>query len=774
MMSFARMPHTIFRTLPVLAILLAVVSPSVASAATSTWTGGGGNNSWSPQANWGTSTLPTTTGTYSLQFGGTTRTATINNIGTVSVNSLSFTNTGGTGQNSFFQISSGTVVLNNASIVTTTATGGVFTNNSNGDTISSAMTLSGTSTFTTADLHNLSLLGTMSGSGAVIFAQATPGATDYVYLGGTNTYSGGTVIQGGYVQTGARTGFPTSTNSAFGSGSVTIRDTGTLLVRNNSVITNDITVSGTGANGSAVMGSFSTAGSTAEVQGPMTLAGSVQFATASSAAADNASKLVLSGPIDLGANTLTLRSGVRSGETTGLLIQVTGTVSGSGGVVVNGTAGGSRVLMSGNNSYSGGTTISTGVLAVGSSTALGTGFLAITPSGTGDFDLSGQALQVGALSGNSSAVIRSSTSGNASLTTTSTSNSTYAGTIQNGSGSAVVGLTKAGSGILTLSGSNSNTGRTDVNGGVLALGSASALAGGGVITFGGGTLQYSANNTQDYSSRITTSGSAIAIDTNGQTVTFAAAIDSSNTGGLMKQGAGTLFLNGVNTYTGNTDIVSGTLGGNGTIAGLVSVGTNAFISPGSAAGTTGVLSVRSLDLNLGGTALMSISGTGAGLYDQIAALGSVELNGALNIQFAQNDFQSADFWQLFSSGSGASGFSGHLGSVTATGAYGELSFSYLGSGEWKATGGLLAVDESLLFYENNSHALGETFLAGQLVLVPEPSTFVIAGIGIVVAGWQSLSRRPRLALLRQHTIPAARRPSPPTRSSKRSMRGSNW
>ena len=515
MMSFARMPRTIFRTLPVLAILLAVVSPSVASAATSTWTGGG-NNSWSPQANWGTSTLPTTTGTYSLQFGGATRTNTSNNIGTISVNSLSFTNTGGTGQNSFFQISSGTLAFHNSSIVTTTATAGVFTNNSNGDTISSAMTLSGTSTFTTADLHNLSLLGTMSGSGAVIFAQATPGATDYVYLGGTNTYSGGT-------------------------------------------------------------------------------------------------------------------------------------------------------------------TISTGVLAVGSSTALGTGFLSITPSGTGDLDLSGQALQVGDLSGNSTAV----------------------------------------------------------------------------ITFGGGTLQYSASNTQDYSSRITTSGSAIAIDTNGQTVPFAAAIDSSNTGGLMKQGAGTLFLNGVNTYTGNTGIVSGTLGGNGTIAGLVSVGTNAFISPGSAAGTTGVLSVRGLDLNLGGTALMSISGTGAGLYDQIAALGSVELNGALNIQFTQNDFQSADFWQLFSSGSGASGFSGHLGSVTATGAYGELSFSYLGSGEWKATGGLLAVDESLFFYENNSHALGETFLAGQLVLVPEPSTFVIAGLGMVVAGWQSLSHRPRLALLRQHTIPAA-------------------
>jgi len=739
--------RTISRTIPLLAILLAVATASVASAATSTWTGGGFNNSWSPQANWGTSTLPTTSGTYSLQFSGTTRTSTVNNIGTVSVNSLSFTNNGGTGQNAFFTLTGGTLAFNNASIVTTAATGGVFTNNSNGDTISSAMAMTGTSTFTTADLHNLSLLGNMSGSGAVVYSESNPNTTDYVYIGGTNSYSGGTVIQGGAVQTGARTPGTAFNNNAFGSGSVTIRDTGTLLVRNNSVVTNAITVSGTGQAGSAVIGSFGTAGSTAEIQGPITLAGDSQFLTASTAAADTTSKLLLSGPIDLGANTLTLRSGVRSGETIGMLIQATGSVSGSGGVLIDGVAGGSRVLMSGNNSYSGGTTISTGTLAVGSSRALGTGSLAITPSSTGVLDLNGQALQVGALSGNSTAIVRSSVGGAASLTTSSTSNSTYAGTIQDGSG--VVGLTKAGSGIFTLTGSNSNTGRTNVNGGVLALGNANALAGGGNITFGGGTLQYSASNTQDYSSRIKTSGSAVSIDTNGQNVTFASVIDSSNTGGLRKSGAGTLFVNGVNTYTGNTVVEAGTLGGNGTIAGLVTVGTNAFISPGSAANTTGVLSVGGLDLQSGGTASMEISGTGAGLYDQIASLGSVALNGALSVSFTQNGFQAADFWQLFSSASGAAGFSGHLGSVSATGAYGTLSFSYLGSGEWKATGGLLAADQSLSFYEDNSHASHGKFLAGQLVLVPEPSTYIIAGIGIVVVGWQSLIRRRKLALLRQ-------------------------
>ena len=736
------MPRTILRTISGLAILLAVMSGSVASAATSTWTGGGFNNSWSPQANWGTSTLPTTSGTYSLQFSGTTRTNTVNNIGTISVNSLVFTNTGGTGQNAFFTITGGTLAFDNSSIVTTTATNGVFTNNSNGDTISSAMTLSGTSYFTTANLHNLTLLGNMSGSGAVVYAESNANTTDYVYVGGSNSYSGGTVIEGGAVQTGARTPGTAFNNSAFGSGSVTIRDSGTLLVRNNSVVTNAMTISGTGQAGSSVIGSFGTAGSTADIQGPITLASSVQFSTASSAATDTTSKLLLSGPIDLGANTLTLRSGVRSGQTTGLLIDVTGTVSGSGGVAIDGAVGGSRVLMRGNNSYSGGTTISTGTLQVDSNSALGTGFLAITPSGTGVLDLNGKALQVGALSGNSTAIIESN-SGAASLTTSATSNTTYAGTIRDGSGT--VGLTKAGSGIFTLSGSNSNTGRTNVNGGVLALGNANALAGGGTITFGGGTLQYSASNTQDYSSRIKTSGSAISIDTNSQNVTFASVIDSSNTGGLTKQGAGTLFVNGVNTYTGDTVVEAGTLGGNGTIAGLVTVGTGAFISPGSAANTTGVLSVGSLDLTPGGAAVMAISGTGASSYDQIVASSLVNFsNGILNINFTQGGFQNYDFWQLLS----GSSFSGDLSQVNLSGSYAG-TFVNLLNGEWKAD---LGGGQSLSFYENNSHSSGGKFLAGQLVLVPEPSTFVIAGIGIVVAGWQSLIRRRRLALLRQALI----------------------
>lgn len=48
----------------------------------------------------------------------------------------------------------------------------------------------------------------------------------------------------------------------------------------------------------------------------------------------------------------------------------------------------------------------------------------------------------------------------------------------------------------------------------------------------------------------------------------------------------------------------------------------------------------------------------------------------------------------------------------------------------------------LLFFEQNSNPY---VLAGQLVLVPEPSTIVIAGIGLLVLGWRRLLSTPVFA-----------------------------
>lgn len=121
------------------------------------------------------------------------------------------------------------------------------------------------------------------------------------------------------------------------------------------------------------------------------------------------------------------------------------------------------------------------------------------------------------------------------------------------------GLVKTGAGTLTLSGANTYSGGTAINAGTLALASSGALGNSGTISFGGGTLQFSAANTTDYSARFSSAANQVyAFDTNGQSVTLASALTSSG-GTLTKTGAGTLTLSGANTYTGGTTIVGGTL-----------------------------------------------------------------------------------------------------------------------------------------------------------------------------------------------------------------------
>ncbi|MCX6878074.1 MAG: autotransporter-associated beta strand repeat-containing protein [Verrucomicrobia bacterium] len=120
-------------------------------------------------------------------------------------------------------------------------------------------------------------------------------------------------------------------------------------------------------------------------------------------------------------------------------------------------------------------------------------------------------------------------------------------------------IAKDGVGTAVINGAGNYATTTAINGGTLQVGVAGALGNGGNVTFGGGTLQYGTGITTDLSSRIKNSTAAVAIDDNGQTITFAGALDSSNTGGLTKSGSGTLTLTASNTYTGATTINAGTL-----------------------------------------------------------------------------------------------------------------------------------------------------------------------------------------------------------------------
>ncbi|MEY4245511.1 MAG: hypothetical protein RLZZ245_3096 [Verrucomicrobiota bacterium] len=146
------------------------------------------------------------------------------------------------------------------------------------------------------------------------------------------------------------------------------------------------------------------------------------------------------------------------------------------------------------------------------------------------------------------------------------------------------GITKQGAGVLTLNAANTYSGGTIITAGTLALGNAGALGSTGTITMNGGTLRFSATNTGDYSSRILLADAKTAtIDTNGQNVTFASALQvgTLKTATLSKSGTGTLTLGAANTHTGGTSIA----GSSGVVSAI-------RISNGSALGT-GTLTIGS-------------------------------------------------------------------------------------------------------------------------------------------------------------------------------------
>jgi autotransporter-associated beta strand protein len=133
-----------------------------------------------------------------------------------------------------------------------------------------------------------------------------------------------------------------------------------------------------------------------------------------------------------------------------------------------------------------------------------------------------------------------------------------------------------------------------------------------------------------------------------QTITVESVI-SGGSGGVVKQGLGTLVLNADNTYTGGTDVEQGMLvvdgslaggpvavadgamlGGNGTIGGAVTVDDGGAVSGGA---SIGLLSVDS-DLDVQGTLLAELGGTDPGTgYDQIHVTGEATIGGTVDVDF---------------------------------------------------------------------------------------------------------------------------------------------
>lgn len=134
-------------------------------------------------------------------------------------------------------------------------------------------------------------------------------------------------------------------------------------------------------------------------------------------------------------------------------------------------------------------------------------------------------------------------------------------------------LTKAGDGVLALTGTNTYSGTTTVNEGLIRFQTGANLGTGRIVLDGGG-LQWASGNTTDISARLDALGTRGAVlDTNGNAITLATGMNGDG-GQLVKRGDGTLTLTGNSTHTGTTwieqgDLVLGNGGTSGNLTGNI-------------------------------------------------------------------------------------------------------------------------------------------------------------------------------------------------------------
>ena len=409
---------------------------------------------------------------------------------------------------------------------------------------------------------------------------------------------------------------------------------------------------------------------------PLVLAGTAYTITNKSTTASDLLNFTGSITGTTGASTLTL-----GGTTTGGVNTISGAIGNGGATSLAVAVGSGKWALSGNNTMSGGVTVSiNSTLDIMSANALGTGVFKLNNGST--FDNTGTGPIT--LAGISGVTIANAFTfqgtndlnlGSAAVTVTGAGIWTINGgsLIMGGPISGSVAVTKAGTGTLVLGGAtgSSFTGSLTLTGGAIDLNNAAAL-GTGSFNLTSGTI----DNTSGSAITLSTTGNetwgaftfggtndlnlnsaAVALNSGGATVT----INNSGTltvggvvsGGnaLTKNGTGTLVLNGANTYTGGTVVNAGTLivGGTGVIGAggeTLNGGTLLVNAGGSIAGTAtvnsgnlivnGSAATVTVKAGTGNTAFLGGNGTfsggvgiGGGAGTSIINAGGVNAIGAM-------------------------------------------------------------------------------------------------------------------------------------------------
>jgi autotransporter-associated beta strand protein len=688
-----------------------------------TWNGSGTTNNWSTGANWvgGTAPSTSTASVQKIDFTGSTRTGPVMN-GNYYVNSLKFDSAA-----SSFNIS--------ASGYTLTLQGtlpSIIQQSSNNQTISAGtVALGANSVIDVSGAGSLTITSTISGAYGI-----TKLSNGTLFLSGNNSFSGGLNVTGGIVSA-------STNNSAFGTGAITVGSGASVQVTGNRTITNSMSITGTGYGGMGAIDLNPGSSSSATLSGAITLAGD--------------------STITVDSGTVTLSGGI-TGTTANLTLAGAGNTNltaaigtGTGGVTLNQTG---TVTMSGAaNTYTGNTTVNSGTLNLSkaANTTAIAGNLTVN-GGTVNENASGQIASTSTLTVNGGTFALTGGSSN----TLSTVNSATGSTISlssgstltiNGAGNSTIngGITGAGAlntqgtGGVTLANNNTYSGGSTLASVVTALNSGS-LGTGAVTVNSGGNLQVQgginlANNFTLNSSGTTANDGAI------ENVAGSNAISGTVTlagNSRIQSDSGTLALSsgvnlGANTLNvggaGNTSasgVISGTGGLSKDGAGSLTL-TAANTYSGATAVNVGALNVGAKNALSSSTAVTVASGATLNLNNYTDTIGSIAGSGTLNIGsgtlIAGADNTSTTFSGSFVNGTAGTFEKTGTGTLTLGAGMNYSTGSLVLNGGTLNLGGFTSTFSSLTVTANSTLDFSGTSILNL------NSVVVAAGVTLTITDW---------------------------------------
>ena len=341
-------------------------------------------------------------------------------------------------------------------------------------------------------------------------------------------------------------------------------------------------------------GAITVATDSALGRGALTMANGTTLRTAVNAGrATNAENVVVTNAITTaGAGTISTATGLT-------LITSTGVISGAGSLVKTGDG---LLVLNGANTYSGGTSLNGGTIRVGNNAAFGTGAVTAAARTMVQAGLPGVNLATNfALNGEM-------------LVDNHGIGLALSGVISGSGGLSAIDTRGSRTNMLTLSGTNSHSGGTLIDGTTVAVSRNENLgaAAGGLALIGGGTLRTTASLVTDRAIRLGTEedflvslgagGGRLAIG-QGTTLTINGVIS----GGALTVNGGELVLNGANSYSGVTRLIGGTI----VIANDAALGTGSLfrLDGGTLRTTASFATSRTLALGDVGGTISIASGT---------------------------------------------------------------------------------------------------------------------------------------------------------------------